>query len=55
MAIAINISQRYTYADYLTWVDDIRRELLNGLVKLITTEQFMNLKIKYPFIFLTTI
>ena len=27
-------SQRYTYADYLTWLDDKRRELINGFIHL---------------------
>ena len=25
-------NQRYTYADYLTWDDDVRRELIDGFV-----------------------
>ena len=29
-------NKRYTYADYLTWLDDKRRELINGFVKLMT-------------------
>jgi len=28
----LNRSQRYTYADYLKWMDDKRRELINGIV-----------------------
>jgi len=27
-------SKRYTYADYLTWLDDKRRELINGFIHL---------------------
>ena len=27
--IALDPAKRYSYADYLTWVDDKRRELLN--------------------------
>ncbi len=26
----LDLSLRYSYADYLTWVDNIRRELING-------------------------
>jgi len=26
----------YTYANYLTWMDDLRRELHDGFIKLIT-------------------
>ncbi|MCL1942586.1 MAG: Uma2 family endonuclease [Candidatus Azobacteroides sp.] len=32
----LNESKRYTYADYLTWWDDKRRELINGIVKLMS-------------------
>ena len=29
-------SQRYTYSDYLTWLDDKRRELINGFIRLMS-------------------
>ncbi|MCF8304717.1 MAG: Uma2 family endonuclease [Bacteroidales bacterium] len=32
----LNIDKQYTYADYLNWMDDVRRELINGIVKLMT-------------------
>ncbi|MEN8120047.1 MAG: Uma2 family endonuclease [Bacteroidota bacterium] len=32
----LDLNKRYTYADYLTWVDDKRRELINGVVNLMT-------------------
>jgi len=32
----LDLSKRYTYADYLTWMDDIRRELFDGFIKLMT-------------------
>ena len=34
--INLDRNKRYTYADYLTWRDDKRRELINGFVKLMT-------------------
>ncbi|MFN8256423.1 MAG: Uma2 family endonuclease [Bacteroidales bacterium] len=34
--IDIDLNKRYTFADYLTWLDDIRRELINGFVHLMT-------------------
>jgi Uma2 family endonuclease len=34
--VNIDINKRYTFADYLTWMDDKRRELFNGFVKLMT-------------------
>jgi Uma2 family endonuclease len=32
MGVYINRSQRYSYADYLSWMDDKRRELYDGIV-----------------------
>lgn len=32
----LDFSKRYTYADYLTWMDDVRRELYDGFIKLMT-------------------
>lgn len=32
----LDLSKRYTYADYLTWMDDKRRELFNGFINLMT-------------------
>ncbi len=32
----MDLRKRYTYADYLTWMDDKRRELFNGVINLIT-------------------
>jgi Uma2 family endonuclease len=33
MEIALDLSRRYSYADFLCWIDDIRRELVGGFVK----------------------
>ena len=32
----LDLNKRYTYADYLTWMDDVRRELFDGFIKLMT-------------------
>jgi len=32
----LDLNKRYTYADYLTWMDDVRRELHDGFIKLMT-------------------
>jgi Uma2 family endonuclease len=32
----LDASKRYTYADYLTWFDDVRRELIGGLIHLMS-------------------
>jgi hypothetical protein len=34
MELSLDLSKRYTYADFLTWVDDVGRELVDGFVKL---------------------
>jgi len=34
--LKLDLNKRYTYADYLTWVDDVRRELHDGFIKLMT-------------------
>ena len=35
-SLNLDFNKRYTYADYLTWMDDVRRELYNGFIKLMT-------------------
>jgi len=32
--VQLDLTKRYSYADYLTWIDDKRREILGGFVKL---------------------
>ena len=34
--LTLDFDKRYSYADYLTWMDDVRRELHDGLIKLMT-------------------
>lgn len=36
MELSLDLSKRYSYADYLTWIDDRRRELINGFVKMMS-------------------
>jgi len=33
MELALDLNKRYTYADYLTWLDDKARELIDGIIK----------------------
>ena len=33
-ALNLNLSQQYTFANYLTWLDDKRRELIDGFIKM---------------------
>lgn len=36
MELQLDLNKRYSYADYLTWMDDKRRELIDGFVKMMT-------------------
>ena len=38
-------SKRYTYADYLTWLDDKRRELINGFIHLMSVPMRVHARI----------
>ena len=32
----LDLNKRYTYADYLTWMDEVRRELYNGFIRMMS-------------------
>ena len=32
----LDLTKRYTYADYLTWMDEVRRELYNGFIRMMS-------------------
>ena len=34
--LQLSLNKRYTYADYLTWLDDKRRELIDGFINLMS-------------------
>jgi len=34
--LQLDLNKRYTFADYLTWMDDKRRELIDGFINLMT-------------------
>jgi len=36
MELQLDSKKRYSYADYLTWMDDKRRELIEGFINLMT-------------------
>lgn len=36
MELSLDLNKRYSYADYLTWIDDRRRELIDGFVKMMS-------------------
>jgi len=47
MEIVLDLQKRYTYADYLTWFDDIRRELIDGFIKLFPAPRRIHAKVSY--------
>ena len=36
MELLLDLNKRYTYADYLTWLDDKTRELIHGFIKIMS-------------------
>jgi len=36
MELSLELTKRYSYADYLTWIDDKRRELIDGFIHLMS-------------------
>jgi len=46
-------SKRYTYADYLTWLDDKRRELINGFIHLMSAPNEFHSRISFNWGFWT--
>jgi len=36
MELSLDLNKRYTYADYQTWIDDKRRELIGGFIHLMS-------------------
>jgi len=34
--LELDLTKRYTYADYLTWFDNVRRELIDGFINLMS-------------------
>jgi len=36
MELSLDLNKRYTYADYLTWLDDKARELIHGFIKIMS-------------------
>ena len=47
MELTLDLSKRYTYADYLTWMDDVRRELIEGFIKLMPAPRDIHAKVSY--------
>ena len=47
MELALDLKKRYTYADYLNWADDIRRELIDGFIKLLPAPRLVHAEVSF--------
>ncbi|MDR2585118.1 MAG: Uma2 family endonuclease [Prevotellaceae bacterium] len=45
--VSLDPSIQYTYADYLTWMDDVRRELIGGFVHLMSAPTEIHARLSY--------
>jgi Uma2 family endonuclease len=45
MEVSLDPQKQYTYADYLTWLDDKRRELINGFVNMMSAPKMRHQKV----------
>ncbi len=52
--IHLDMNKHYTYADYLTWMDEIRRELIEGFVYVMSAPNEFHARITARWTFLTT-
>ena len=51
--LKLDESKCYTYADYLTWLDDKRRELINGFIHLMSTPNEIHARVSVNWSFWT--
>ena len=47
MELVLDLNKRYAYADYLTWMDDVRRELIEGFIKLLPAPRRTHAGVSY--------
>jgi Uma2 family endonuclease len=47
MELSLDLTKRYTYADYLTWLDDVRRELINGFINIMSAPRTIHADVSY--------
>ena len=46
-ALVLDLKKQYTYADYLSWKDDVRRELIDGFIKLFPAPVDIHAEVSY--------
>jgi Uma2 family endonuclease len=49
-ALNLDVTKRYTYADYLTWMDEIRRELIDGFIHLMSAPSTIHAEISFNWV-----
>ena len=47
MELTLDLNKRYSYADYLTWFDDVRRELIEGFIKLLPAPRPVHAEVSF--------
>ena len=45
MELELDLKKRYSYADYLTWMDNVRRELIEGFIKLMAAPRDIHVEV----------
>jgi Uma2 family endonuclease len=50
-ALHLDLTKRYTYADYLTWIDEKRRELIDGFIHLMSAPVRIHQQISLNLVF----
>jgi Uma2 family endonuclease len=45
MELSLDLTKRYTYADYLTWMDDVRRELIDGFIYMMSAPKRVHVEV----------
>lgn len=49
-ALNLDMTKRYTYADYLTWIDEKRRELIDGFIHLMSAPSTIHARISFNWV-----
>ena len=50
-ALDLDMTKRYTYADYLTWIDEKRRELIDGFIHLMSAPSTIHAQLSFNWVF----
>ncbi|MCL2289950.1 MAG: Uma2 family endonuclease [Bacteroidetes bacterium] len=49
-SLDLDLTKRYTYADYLTWIDETRRELIDGFIHLMSAPSTIHAQISFNWV-----